>query len=91
MANKEKFLFICQDDDDPSGISVTTKEGVDARIRASEEIDEDIDFKVIGRIPTANLTVDFSPNLIQWYENGEKEKQLIDTAVIKIVQILTGY
>jgi len=88
---KDKYLFICQDDDDPSGISVTTKEGVDVRIRASENHDEDIDFKVIGRILTANLTVDFSPNLIEWYEKGEKEKKLVDTAVIKIIQILTGY
>lgn len=88
---KDKYLFICQDDDDPSGISVTTKEGVDSRIRASEEINEDIDFKVIGRIPTTNLTVDFNSDLIEWYNKEEKEKQLVDTAVIKIIQILTGY
>lgn len=88
---KEKYLFICQDNEDPSGISVTTKNGVDSRIRASEEHDEDIDFKVIGRIPTANLTLDFDANMIEWYEKGEKEKQMVDNAVIKIIQILTGH
>lgn len=88
---KDKYFFICQDDSDPSGISVTSREGVDSRIRAAEDHDEEIDFKVIGRIPTNNLTVDFSPNLIQWYEPGEKEKQIVDSAVIKIIQILTGY
>jgi hypothetical protein len=88
---KDKYLFICQDDNDPSGISVDTKEGVDSRIKNSENHDEDIDFKVIGRIPTANLTIDFNASLIEWYEKGEKEKQLVDNAVIKIIQRLTGY
>lgn len=87
---KDKFLFICQDDES-SDIFVSTKEGVDSLIRDFEESNRDIDFKVIGRIPTTGLTVDFNPDLIQWYEQGEKEKQLVDTTVLKIVQILTGY
>lgn len=87
---KEKYLFICQDDEDPSGISVSTKEGVDNRIRASENMDEDIDFKVIGRIETSNLTLDFNEHRIEWFEDGAKEKRVVDAAVLKIIQILTG-
>lgn len=85
---KPKFLFICQDDDDPSGISVLTKDGVDHRINDSENHDTEINFKVIGRIPTENLTPDFSPSRIEWYEKDEKEKQVVDNAVVKIIQQL---
>lgn len=85
---KDKFLFICQDDDDTSGISIANKDEVDQRIREMENHDEDIDFKVIGRIPTANLTIDFDGRLIEWYEKDEKQKQLVDTAILKIVQKL---
>lgn len=84
---KDRFLFICQDEEDPYGsIVIATKDEVNNIISDFEQSDSDLTFKVIGRIPLEGLTLDFPSSRIQWYTQDEKPKELVDTTIVKIIQ-----
>jgi hypothetical protein len=86
MANKhKKYLFVCHRNEEE--ITIETKESVDTEITLAEGSNEDIDFKVIGRICTDGLTLDFTPDRIEWYDKQyATSKPLVDDAVVKIIQ-----
>lgn len=90
MAQRNKtYLFICQRDE--GEITIETKQSVDLELSMSEAENEDIDFKVVGRICTDNLTLDFPSSRIEWYEPTLAENEaLVGDAVIKIIQKLSN-
>lgn len=88
MKTRSNYLFICQDEENPLDISVATKEDIDLKILDIENDRDDLSFKVIGRVSLKNLTIDFNPSIIEWYDKGEKSKKLIDNVVLKIIESL---
>lgn len=85
MSQKKKYLFICLRDDEE--ITVETKESVNTEISISESNDEELSFKTIGRICVTGLTMDFTPDRIEWYDKEYAgNKFLVDDAVVKIIQ-----
>lgn len=79
-------LFICQREN--GELFCSFKADIDAEIKLSEQNDEDLDFKVIGKIKGVHLTKDLAPAAIEWFESGKKDKAFVDKAVLQIVQFL---
>lgn len=86
MSTKQKFLFLCQDED--AAVFVLTKEDVDARIKETENTDKELDFEVIAKIPDYFMTMDVSPQQIDFYKPDSLNKQIIDRAILAVVQYL---
>lgn len=88
MANK-KYLFICHRNEEE--ITIETKDSVNTEITMTENADEELDFKVIGRICTNGITLDFTPDKIEWYSDEYVgNKPLVDDAIVKIIQQLVN-
>lgn len=85
-STKIEFLFICQTDE--GLIKVGTQKEIDDTIKYCEDNNTDLFFKVIGKVPLQGLTVDFPPSRIVWYEEGEKEKTLVDKVVMTIINYI---
>ena len=85
-ATKQRFLFFCQNEE--GAVVVLTKEDVDAHIKETENSDEELDFEVIGKIADCFLTMDINPQQIEFYKPDSVNKQLIDRAVLAVVQYL---
>lgn len=82
-------LFIIQFDE--GEIAVAYKQDVDDMIKESEDHDHDITWKVIAKIKGTNTRMDLTPNHIEWYEKGDKDKTLTDKVILSTIQfILNG-
>lgn len=81
-------VFICQNEE--GDVFAEFKSGVDALIKASEENDTELDFKVIAKIKPIHLQFKDSvnPANIEWYEKGEKTKEFIDKVILQIMQLI---
>jgi hypothetical protein len=90
MANRNKrYLFICHRNEEE--ITIESKVSVDNEITTTENSNEDLNFKVIGRICTDSLTLDFTSDRIEWYNDGfSTNKALVDDTVVKIIQQLVN-
>lgn len=81
-------IYICQTED--GELFADFKTGIDLQIKQSEQDDEDLNFKVIGKVKGQHVAIDFNSANIEWYEKGEKDKAFIDKAVLQIVQFIGG-
>lgn len=87
---KKKYIFVCQMEE-AGEIFVGRQGDVENEIRNYEAREEDLPFTTIGRIeePQFGLPMGFSDNLIEWYnKEAMPEKRIIDTAVLKIIELL---
>lgn len=90
MKDKKHYIYIIQTDDDD--LTAGRQIDVDSAIKDSENNNEEIDFKVIGRVLEPNgpnsLPLDFNEQSIEWYEEGEKNPKFIKRAVLAIVNFI---
>lgn len=87
---KKQYIFIILNDD--GSLAAGKQIDVDNAIKDAENANEDIEFKVIGRISepsNGRLPVDFDEKQIEWYEEGEKDKTFIKRAVVAIVNFIS--
>lgn len=92
MKEKKHYIFIIQNDD--GSLAAGRQIDVDNTIKDAENANEDIEFKVIGRIVEPNtgsrtLPIDFDEQQIEWYEEGEKDAPFIKRAVNAIVNFIS--
>lgn len=87
---KKNYIFIVQNDD--GSLAAGRQIDVDNAIKDAENANEDIEFKVIGRIVEPSfgpLPLDFDENQIEWYEEGEKEPNFIKRAILTITNFIS--
>lgn len=80
---KDIFIILAEENTVIAGF----KENVDELIRHYEVHDEDIDWKVIAKIPARYATIDISPANIDWYED-EPSKNIVDRAILSVIQFI---
>lgn len=90
MSNPKKhFIFIIQNDQEE--LYAGRQADVDNAIKYADQVNEDINFKVIGKIAEPNgpntLPIDFNEQLIEWFE-GPKDKAFMKRAVLAIVNFI---
>jgi hypothetical protein len=88
---KKYYVFIIQNDD--GSLAAGRQIDVDTAIKDAENANEDIEFKVIGRIVEPKgprtLPMDFNEEQIEWYESDEKDAAFIKRAVNAIVNFIS--
>lgn len=85
---KQRFLFFCQNEE--GTVVILTKEDVDAHIKETENSNEELDFEVIGKIADHFMTMDVNVQQIEFYKPDSINKQLIDRAILAVVQYLAN-
>jgi len=87
--SEKNYIFVVELDS--GDIIAARKDEIIAEVKRFEKMDEELNFKTIGRIfePPQGLTPDINSMNIEWYEKDRViDKQLIDNAVIAIVNLL---
>ena len=91
MKEKKSYIFIVQNTNDDE-LYAARQIDIDLSLKDAEVSQEDIDFKVIGKIaePAAHipLPVDFNENQIEWYDKEGHSPQFIKRAVLAIINFI---
>lgn len=83
---KKNYIFVCQNDDSGELFAGNQKE-IECEINMSEENNQELDFKVIGRIQKPR-SLDFPENAIDWYDQEPKDAAFVEKAVFAIIKTL---
>ena len=90
MKEKKSYVFVIQNDD--GSLAAGRQIDVDTAIKNAENSNEDIEFKVIGRIVEPkgpnSLKMDFNEEQIEWYESDEKDAAFLKRAVNAIANFI---
>lgn len=90
MSNKS-YIFIIENEE-IDNLSAGRQIDIDNEIKYSEENNQDLDFKVIGRILEPNgprsLKLDFDEKLIEWFDGEERDTIFIKKAILAITNII---
>jgi hypothetical protein len=91
MKDKKSYIFIVQSDE--GELMAGRQSDVDDALKQAETQNEDIEFKVIGKIAEPfgknSLPLDFDESRIEWYEEGEKDESFLKRAVVAITNLIT--
>jgi hypothetical protein len=91
MSNTKTFIFVVQNIENDE-LYAGHQADIDNAIKEYEEINEDLPFKVIGKIgePAGpnSLPLDFNEKLIQWYDEQPHEPKFIKRAVLAITNFI---